>query len=98
MKYAVNEPGVAALNSMAQAIEEVVEEIRSQVKTVQSVADENDNALGPHKSSLDDVIESIDAALKQANGPANHVAEILRDVAEAYEEIIANDRLKGLGK
>lgn len=95
MKYAVNEEGVQAINTMANAITEAIEIVKNLTSTVQSTADENQNALGPHKASLDEVLEEIDEAIKQASEPANGVAEKLTEVAEAYQEIIENNRFKG---
>lgn len=95
MEYAVNEEGVQAMNTMANAITEAIEEVQNLTSTVQSIADEHQDALGPHKASLDEVLEEINEAIKQASDPANGVAEKLIEVAEAYQEIIGNDRFKG---
>lgn len=40
MKYAVNEEGIEAMNTMASAITESVEELEGYTTTVQSAADE----------------------------------------------------------
>lgn len=97
-KYAVNEPGAAALRSMASAIDEAVEQLVSLISGIQSTADEYDDSLGPHKASLDDVLEEISESLKQATDPANAVSEKLNDLADEYQEIIENNRIKGSGK
>lgn len=94
MKYAVNEEGVNAMNTMASAITESVEELVEHTATVQSAADEYENTLGPHKSSLDEALAEITESIKQAADPVNSVAETLTEVAEGYEEIIENDRIK----
>lgn len=98
MKYAVNEEGVEAMNTMADAITEAIEEIQSLTSNVQSVADSNSETLGPHKGSLDSALEEINDNLRQASEPANSIAETLKDVASSYEEIIGNDRIGGKGK
>ena len=94
MKYAVNEEGIEAMNTMASAIKESVEELEGYTTTVQSAADEYEDTLGPHKASLDEALSEITESVKQAADPANSVAEKLTEVAEAYEEIIGNDRIK----
>ncbi len=94
MKYAVNEEGIEAMNTMASAITESVEELEGYTTTVQSAADEYEDTLGPHKASLDEALSEITESVKQAADPANSVAEKLTEVAEAYEEIIGNDRIK----
>ena len=97
MKYAVNEEGIHALNTMASAISDSVETLRSLVSTVQSTADEHNEALGPHKGSLDQVLEDINNAIQQASEPANSISETLIDVADGYQEVIDNDRFASSG-
>ena len=95
MKYAVNDEGVQAMNAMASAVTEAIEEVQTLTTTMQSSADEYENTLGPHKASLDDALGDISESIKQAGEPANSVAEKLVEVAEAYQDIIGNDRIKG---
>lgn len=95
MKYAVNEEGVQAMQTMANAVTEAVEEVRTLTTNVQSSADEYNDTLGPHKASLDSALEEINSSINQASEPANSVAEKLNEVAEAYQEIIGNDRIAG---
>lgn len=97
-KYAVNEEGVEAMNTMANAITEAIEKARSLATNVQSVANSNADTLGPHKGSLDTALEEINESLRQASEPASCISEILKEVAEAYEEILGNDRVGGIGK
>ena len=66
-KYAVNEEGVEALNTMADGITEAIVEVRSLASNVQSVADSNADTLGPHKGSLDTALEEINESLQQAS-------------------------------
>lgn len=95
MKYGVNEEGIEALNTMASAITESVEQLEGYTTTVQSAADEYEDTLGPHKASLDEALTAITESVKQAADPASSVAEKLVEVAEGYQEIIENDRIKG---
>lgn len=95
MKYAVNEEGIEAMNAMASAITEALEQVEEQTNTVRSSADEYENTLGPHKASLDEALDEIAESVKQASAPASSVAEKLIEVAEGYEEIIGNDRIRG---
>ena len=94
MKYKVDEEGVKALQTMANAIEEAIEEIKGLTSNVQTASDGYNDTLGPHKASLDSALEEITESIKQASEPANNVSEKLNDVADAYEEIIGNDRFK----
>lgn len=95
MKYAVNEQGIQAMNKMASSVTEAVEEMRGLTAKVRSEAEGHQNSLGPHKKSLDTALSEIEQDLRQASEPAKGVAEKLTEVAEAYEEIIDNDRIKG---
>ncbi len=94
MKYAVNEEGIEAMNTMATAIIESVEQLEGYTSTVQSAGDEYEDTLGPHKASLDEALAEITKSVKEAADPANSVAARLNEIAEGYEEIIGNDRIK----
>lgn len=93
-KYAVNEEGIQALSTMANSSLEAVSQITSLTTRVSSVSDNNSFTLGPHKQSLDAAIEDIISSLQQANEPIETLAEKLKEIAEAYSEIIGNDRMK----
>lgn len=93
-KYAPNELGINALKSMAVAIIEAIEQIQTLTSNIQSTTDEFNDTLGPHKASLDGALENINESLIQASGPANNVADTLNEVAEVYQEIVDNDRIK----
>lgn len=92
-KYAVNEEGTQAMRLMASAINDAIGQVESQTSSVQSAADEYQDTLGPHKASLDSALEEIADNVKQAFEPANSISDKLNEVAEAYEEIIGNDRI-----
>lgn len=94
MKYAVNEPGVLALKTMSAAIFDSVDQINSLTSALDSCAGEHSDTLGPHKASIDEVIEEIHSITKQATEPVNSISEILNEIADSYQEIIDNDRIK----
>ena len=91
MKYAVNDEGVQALNAMAQAITDAVDELHVLISKLRSAAGEYNDTLGPHKASLDAALNDIESSLQQATEPAHSVAEKLKEVAEDYQDIIDND-------
>lgn len=97
MKYAVNEEGVSAMHTMSQKVQEAIEAIEQLNQSVKSTADGHANVLGPHKSSLDDAIDSVNESVKTGTEPAAEVAEALDDVADGYEAVISNDRIRGKG-
>ena len=84
------------MRAMASAIVESAEQIMGCTSTVRSTADEYENMLGPHKASLDEALTEIAENVKQASDPINSVAGILNDVADGYEEVIGDDKFKGL--
>ena len=94
MKYCVNEYGVKALRELANAIRGAVPEIVQECDSLHDVAETNCKALGPHKSSLISALKDIYLCVKEAATPANEIADIIIEVADGYEEIIGNDRLK----
>lgn len=96
MKYSVNEEGVQALSRMASSSLEAVSQIEELTAKIGFALDNNSSALGPHKQSLDTAIEEINLSLQQAVEPVETVSEKLQEVAEAYSEIIGNDKLKSV--
>ena len=95
MKYAVNEEGVMALKTMSAAIFSSAEQIRGLTGALKTCADEHQDTLGPHKSSIDEVIEEINSVTNQATDPINNIAETLNDIADSYQGIIGNDGIRG---
>ena len=92
MKYAVSPEGVNALNGMAQAIENVKEEISSHAQLLKAAGEGQD--LGPHSQSIISAGEDIESAINGAADPIEEIAEKLRDTADGYENVIDNDRIR----
>ena len=92
MKYAVSDEGVQALHGMAQAITSAKEEISSHAQQLKAAGDGQD--LGPHADSIVAAAEAIEDAINGAADPIEEIAEILDDVADGYEEVIGNDRIR----
>lgn len=92
-KYAVSEEGVQALNTVASSIIEATNQILALTNTLENTSEERAEALGPHKASLLSALSQIKEAEKQATDPVNEMSETLKDIAQSYEEIIANDRI-----
>lgn len=92
-KYAVSEDGVQALNTVASSIVEATNQILALTNTLENTSGEKAETLGPHKASLISALAQIKEAEKQATDPVNEMSETLKDIAQSYEEIIANDRI-----
>lgn len=92
-KYAVSDEGVQALKTMASNILNAVDQILNITNSIESVADEYVDTLGPHHASLVSAITEIREAQKQAVQPASELSESLNDVADAYQDIIDNDKV-----
>jgi methyl-accepting chemotaxis protein len=98
MKYAVSEQGVEALKTMSAAIFSTIDQINGLTSALSACAGDHADTLGPHKASIDEVIEEIEAATKQATEPTSSIADTLNEIAEAYREIIDNDTIRSSGK
>jgi len=94
-KYAVNEEGVQALNIVSTSIVEAAEQILKVTNALENTANENNDSLGPHKSSLLSALTQIKDAEKKAADPVKEMSETLKDIANSYQEIIDNDRISG---
>jgi len=92
-QWAPNDEGISALNTMAQQIVTAKDELIQSVQKVKSAADGNE-AIGPHKQSLDEALEEIQRSVNEAATPVEDISEILKDVAEGYQEVVDTDRIK----
>ncbi|MBQ3497964.1 MAG: hypothetical protein IJA87_02420 [Clostridia bacterium] len=93
-KYAVNEEGVAALNLLATRVLECCSAIKENTYHLETVSEDYQGLLGPHYNSLIQALESIKNESEQMKTPVEDISSALTDIADAYEEIIANDRVK----
>lgn len=88
--YAVNQEGVDALNALSQKLPELLDEIRAAAYQLNSAADDS-NGLGPHAAIIEEIVESIQNSVKEAEEPVGTLSEVIADVAEGYQEIIDDD-------
>lgn len=95
MEYSVNEEGVEALRTMSRRTDEAVTALVQLTAGLQNFADNYRDTLGPHKSELNQTLAGIYTAIKEGAAPAKEVSGILKDIADDYEEIIANDPFGG---
>lgn len=94
MVYSVNNEGVEALKGMASAIISAAENLLDNSEKLKDAGAQNN--LGPHSESVVNAGETIFQAVVQAAEPIQDIADNLNDVAEAYEEVIGNDRIAGV--
>ena len=93
MIYAVSEEGVSALRKTSSTLTEAWSGLFNLSVSLQTKANEHPDALGPHRASLLSALSSIYTALKEAGEPIKAISDALNDTAEAYQDIIDNDRL-----
>lgn len=92
-KYSVSEEGVLALNAVVSSIMEATNQILALTNSLENTSSEKVNAIGPHKASLLSAITQIKNAEKEATEPVKEISEMLMDVADAYQDIIDDDRI-----
>lgn len=95
MKYAVNSEGVQALKSLSMSIVESAAAVGNAADALASIADKHSSTLGPHYTTISNIIDEIKAAEGAATEPVSSISEMLADVAEAYNEIIEADPFSG---
>ncbi len=96
-KYAVNEQGVAALNTMATALENSVDVIAKRVGDVNKLIDEYGNTLGPQgTTTLKSAMDGISATISTSFDSVYEVSAKLTDIADDYQEEIDNDPFSGI--
>lgn len=89
MKYAVNENGIAIMRDAATLIVEIINDFKTAVDSVRSASNDYSDTLGPHVNELNEALDSISDSIMKSAEPTNNIAQTLRSVAEAYEEIIS---------
>ncbi len=94
---AVTPEGVAALKSMASALDDGAQEISSACDALTG-AIEGLNNTGPHRSSIIDLADTIQQQISGASKPANELADKLEQKADEYQEFIDTDRFTSSGK
>ena len=92
--YKINQEGVEALHSTANALNEAAGGLDSASSGLLNSVQEYEDSIGPHAQSINDAVEGIQASLKQAVEPIEGVTSKLGELAAQYEEIIGNDRFK----
>lgn len=97
MKYAVSQEGIAELKKMSAAIVSSAENINGLTDALEAASEDHASTLGPHQSSIAEVVEEIRSAEEAATEPVTGLSESLNDVAEGYQEVIDNDRIVGSG-
>lgn len=96
MKYAVSEEGIAALRSLSTEIVTASDAVKTAAQALRDAVDDNSDSLGPHRASLENVLEEVRAAEAAAAEPVEQISQKLEDVAKQYEEIMADDPFAGL--
>lgn len=96
-KYKANEEGIAALRDMSSKLEDARDGIEKSTNTIRNTSESYNETLGPHKASLDEVLESILYELKKSGESIETVQETLEDIADGYQDIVDNDPFKRSG-
>ncbi len=95
-KYAVSEDGVEALQLSSNKIIESVQTLYQLITTLSSTV-EGSAALGPHASTIKQLLLELYTNVKDSIEPAKQVSEKLNEVAEAYQDIIENNLIRSNG-
>jgi len=95
--YTVSPEGVSALNKAAEDINSAIEDLPSESDKLAGEVQDYSGRIGPHESSITNVLESIGQTIKKGADSAGNVAAVLKDVADTYQEIIDEDLYSGLG-
>lgn len=85
--YMANQAGVDALNALADRLPELLDNIDNSSKKLGNCASDA-NGLGPHGEKINEILESIQDAVKTAKEPVDTLSERIRETAEAYQDII----------
>lgn len=97
-KYYIDDYSVSILRQTAILVQEAHTNLGTETKVLLMVASERSGALGPHKKSLENALEEILTSIQSSAEAVVYVSEKLSDIADAYEEIMGNDRFSNIGK
>ena len=95
MKYKVCQEGVEALQQASGKLSKGAQDVMTAVQLCESNVSEYPDII--HVDSLAEALQNIRMAIGDASGPVEELAEILLDVADSYEEQIADDKIRGIG-
>lgn len=93
-KYAVNNEGVSALCQLSTRVSNCCESLNGLIADLKNACGDKGQVLGPHYASVEEALETIQAEVNKAKEPSISVSETLLDIADSYEEIIENDKVK----
>ena len=93
--YSPTPEGVEALRGLSDGLEASIEMISSAVDFLQGTV-EGQRGLGPHADSITEIIDQIRRTIKLAQAPIEDLCIRVKDVADAYQEIIDYDPFRGL--
>ena len=88
MKYCVNNEGVEALNNLVSEISLAIAMLKEEVYRISGVTSEYQTTLGPHVDTIESCLQDIADSVNKASEPAESIAQITKQVAERYQEII----------
>ena len=93
-KYAVNNEGVSALRQLSTRVSNCCESLNGLIADLKNACGDKGQVLGPHYASVEEALETIQAEVNKAKEPSISVSQTLLDIADSYEEIIENDKVK----
>ena len=91
MTYSVSIEGVQALRTLATMLRTSLSDIAVENAKLLECLDDTSNGLGPHASTILNLIKYVNDVTQHAQGPIEDLADIVSDIADGYEEIIGTD-------
>ena len=88
MAIAVNSEGVSALKDYSAKLTDATDEIKTETDRMTNVTDQYSGKIGPHADQIKNALDVIKGAVFQGTVPAVEISDKLKEIAEAYQEII----------
>lgn len=90
-KYDISQRGVEMLRGVATAANNAIGELTEAANTLESSVSGLTSELGPHADTIAAIVEDIRNEIKKAQEPINDMVDVLNEVADDYEDMIAHD-------
>ena len=98
MSIAINPEGVSALKDYSTKLAHATDEIKTETDRMANTTDQYSGKIGPHENRIKNALDIIKGAVFQGTVPAVEISDKLKEIAEAYQEIIDTDYYGGSGK
>ena len=96
--YTASEEAISAMESTSASLQEAQEQMKQYVSALRSTFDDNEGGVGPHASSINALLEELEALTSEGNAKVLKLVLKLTKASAIRRSILENDRYASGGK